>query len=207
MKSKNILKLMVAIVLAIMPCTMKAQGDLSAFNLKGKVKQCTWINHKAGCVQYGFMKDANREVITFNMNGRCTKWNGIAFAAGGRSGEALHNEVKRDAKARITYGSLYNGFYAPGSGDEFFKYNAAGQLASHRFEDAGATIITTFTYDTNGFMATSVSKISDLMEEKEYTYKVTYNVTAKDAKGNWTKRIAKLTSGKSWTETRTIVYY
>lgn len=207
MKTKNILKLAMALLLVMMPSMMKAQGDLAAFDLKGKVKSCTWINHKAGCVQFGFMNDANKEVITFDATGKCKTWNGEAFAAGGRSGSAVHNEVTRDAKRRITYGSLYNAFYNPGSADEHFKYNAAGKLASHRYEDAGMTITTTFTYDAAGVMTASTSKLENLMDEKTTYKKVTYSVTAKDAKGNWTKRTAKLSTGKTWTETRTILYY
>jgi len=207
MKTKNILKLAMALMLVMMPGIMKAQGDLAAFDLKGKVKSCTWINHKAGCMQYGFMNDANKEVVTFDATGKCKTLDGMAFAAGGRSGSAVHNEVKRDAKRRVTYGSLYNAFYCPGSADEYFKYNAAGKLASHRYEDGGMTITTTFTYDAAGVMTASTSKLEDLMEEKTTYKKVTYTVTAKDAKGNWTKRTAKLSTGKTWNETRTILYY
>ena len=89
---KTIKKLAMALALVAMPLLANAQGDLPAFDLKGKVKSCTWVNHKAGCMQYGFSETANKEITEFDQNGRCTKWNDILFAAQGRSGSALHNE-------------------------------------------------------------------------------------------------------------------
>lgn len=204
---KTLKKIAMALALIAMPLFASAQGDLAAFNLKGKVKSCTWVNHKAGCMQYGFSKTANKEITVFNQNGRCTKWNNIIFAAQGRSGSALHNECKRDAKGRIVYGSLYGGYYAPGSGEETFEYNTKGQLASHVYEDAGAAIETTFEYDTDGTMTRSTSKIENYMEDNSETITVEYKVLAKDAHGNWTKRIATPSKGVQWPEVRTIAYY
>lgn len=112
MKTKIFLKTLMVLLFTVLPGIASAQGDLALFDLKGKVKQCTWVNHKVGCLQKGFSKTANKEVITFSQAGRCQKWNDILFAAQGRSGNALHNEIKRDAKGRTVYGSLYNGFYA-----------------------------------------------------------------------------------------------
>lgn len=93
MKTKNLLKTLMALLFTVLPSIVSAQGDLALFDLKGKVKQCTWVNHKAGCLQKGFSKTANKEVITFSQAGRCQKWNDILFAAQGRSGNALHNEI------------------------------------------------------------------------------------------------------------------
>ena len=101
MKTKNFLKTLMALLFTVLPSIASAQGDLALFDLKGKVKQCTWVNHKAGCLQKGFSKTANKEVITFSQAGRCQKWNDILFAAQGRSGNALHNEIKRDAKRQV----------------------------------------------------------------------------------------------------------
>lgn len=204
---KTLKKIAMALALIAMPLLASAQGDLAAFNLKGKVKSCTWVNHKAGCLQYGFSKNANKETTVFNQNGRCTKWNDILFAAQGRSGSALHNECKRDAKGRIVYGSLYGGFYAPGFGEETLEYDANGKLARLVYEDAGATIETTFEYDAEGTMIRSTSNIENNMEETNETITVEYKVLAKDAHGNWTKRIAKPSKGVQWPEVRTIVYY
>ena len=183
MKTKNLLKTLMALLFTVLPSIVSAQGDLALFDLKGKVKQCTWVNHKAGCLQKGFSKTANKEVITFSQAGRCQKWNDILFAAQGRSGNALHNEIKRDAKGRTVYGSLYNGFYAPGSGEE------------------------TFGYDAEGKMSSSISSIEDMMEDNTSKITVTYQVQNTDAKGNWTKRLAKPSAGASWIEFRTILYY
>lgn len=72
---KRIVYGMLALIFMLMPSLVKAQGDLAAFDLKGKVKQCTWVNHKAGCIYKGFSKDANKEVLLFAQNGRCLKWN------------------------------------------------------------------------------------------------------------------------------------
>ena len=44
---KRIVYVMLALIFMLMPSLVKAQGDLAAFDLKGKVKQCTWVNHKA----------------------------------------------------------------------------------------------------------------------------------------------------------------
>ena len=43
---KTIKKLAMALALVAMPLLASAQGDLPAFDLKGKVKSCTWVNHK-----------------------------------------------------------------------------------------------------------------------------------------------------------------
>ena len=56
---KPIVYVMLALIFMLMPSLVKAQGDLAAFDLKGKVKQCTWVNHKAGCIYQGFSKEAN----------------------------------------------------------------------------------------------------------------------------------------------------
>ena len=192
MKTKNFLKTLMALLFTVLPSIVSAQGDLALFDLKGKVKQCTWVNHKAGCLQKGFSKTANKEVITFSQAGRCQKWNDILFAAQGRSGNALHNEIKRDAKGRTVYGSLYNG---------------KGKLAKFTYEDAGAMVETTFEYDAEGKMSSSISSIEDMMEDNTSKITVTYQVQNTDAKGNWTKRLAKSSAGASWIEFRTIVYY
>ena len=92
---KNIVRLMLAFFLMMMPSLVKAQGDLTAFDLKGKVKQCTWVNHKAGCIYKGFYKDNNKEVVVFAQDGRCLKWNGGTFVKMG--GNALYSECSRDA--------------------------------------------------------------------------------------------------------------
>lgn len=93
---KRIVYGMLALIFMLMPSLVKAQGDLAAFDLKGKVKQCTWVNHKAGCIYQGFSKDANKEVLLFAQNGRCLKWNGGTFVKMG--GDALYSECSRDAK-------------------------------------------------------------------------------------------------------------
>ena len=139
---KNIVRLMLAFFLMMMPSLVKAQGDLTAFDLKGKVKQCTWVNHKAGCIYKGFSKDNNKEVVVFAQNGRCLKWNGGTFVKMG--GNALYSECSRDAKGRITSGELYTAYYTPGSGEDTFVYNAKGKLAKHTYEDGGMLIETTF---------------------------------------------------------------
>lgn len=207
MKTKIFLKTLMVLLFTVLPGIASAQGDLALFDLKGKVKQCTWVNHKAGCLQKGFSKTANKEVITFSQAGHCQKWNDILFAAQGRSGNALHNEIKRDAKGRTVYGSLYNGFYAPGSGEETFGYDAKGKLAKFTYEDAGAMVETTFEYDAEGKMSSSISSIEDMMEDNTSKITVTYQVQNTDDKGNWTKRLAKPSAGASWVEFRTIVYY
>jgi len=207
MKTKKFMKMVMALLFTVLPSIVSAQGDLALFDLKGKVKQCTWINHKAGCLQYGFSKTANKEVVTFTQAGRCQKWNDILFAAQGRSGNALHNGVERDAKGRTVSGSLYNGFYAPGSGEETFEYNNKGKLAKFTYEDAGAMVETTFLYDADGKMSSSTSSIEDMMQDKNQSITVTYQVQNTDAKGNWTKRKATPSAGASWIEFRTIVYY
>ena len=84
---KRIVYGMLALIFMLMPSLVKAQGDLAAFDLKGKVKQCTWVNHKAGCIYQGFSKDANKEVLLFAQNGRCLKWNGGTYVKMG--GDAL----------------------------------------------------------------------------------------------------------------------
>ena len=88
-----------------------------------------------------------------------------------------------------------------------FTYNAKGKLAKHTYEDAGMSIVTTFAYGTDGNVSSTISKIEDYNTEKTSTIKVSYTVQAKDAKGNWTKRLARRTNGSSWVETRTITYY
>lgn len=204
---KTLKKIAMALVLITMPLLVNAQGDLAAFNLKGNVKSCTWVNHKAGCIQYGFSQNANKEATVFNQNGRCTKWNGLIFSAMGRFGSALYNGCKRDNKGRIVSGELYSGFYAPGCGEETFEYNTNGKLSRHYFEDAGAAIETTFEYDSEGTMIRSTSNIENYMEETNETITVEYKVLAKDTHGNWTKRVATPSKGVKWPETRTIVYY
>lgn len=204
---KTIKKLAMALTLVAMPLLANAQGDLPAFDLKGKVKSCTWVNHKAGCMQYGFSETANKEITEFDQNGRCTKWNDILFAAQGRSGSALHNECERDGKGRIVNGALYDGFYAPGCGEETFEYNSDGRLSRMNYEDAGAAIETTFSYAQDGTMTNSVSKIENYMDETEESITVEYKVLATDNQGNWTKRVAKPSKGAQWPEVRTIVYY
>ena len=92
---KTIKKLAMALALVAMPLLASAQGDLPAFDLKGKVKSCTWVNHKAGCMQYGFSETANKETTEFDQNGRCTKWND-------KEGQAQHcitsvSATERDA--------------------------------------------------------------------------------------------------------------
>lgn len=202
---KRIVYVMLALIFMLMPSLVKAQGDLAAFDLKGKVKQCTWVNHKAGCIYQGFSKDANKEVLLFAQNGHCLKWNGGTFVKMG--GDALYSECSRDAKGRITSGELYTAYYNPGSGEDTFTYNANGKLAKHTYEDAGMSIVTTFAYGTDGNVSSTISKIEDYNTEKTSTVNVSYTVQAKDAKGNWTKRLARRTNGSSWVETRTITYY
>ena len=68
---KTIKKLAMALALVAMPLLASAQGDLPAFDLKGKVKSCTWVNHKAGCMQYGFSETANKEMERHPV--RCTR--------------------------------------------------------------------------------------------------------------------------------------
>lgn len=204
---KTIMKFVMVLALVVMPSLAKAQGDLAAFNLKGKVKSCTWVNHKAGCMQYGFSKEANKEVTEFNQNGRCVKWNSLILAAEGRSGSALHSEIKRDSKGRITLGTLYVGYYAPGCGEETFEYDDDGMLSRHYYEDAGVAIETTFEYEPDGTMVRSRSNIENSMDETNEAIVVEYKVLATDDHGNWTKRIAKPSTGAQWPEVRTIVYY
>ena len=69
MKTKIFLKTLMVLLFTVLPGIASAQGDLALFDLKGKVKQCTWVNHKAGCLQKGFSKTANKEVITFSQAG------------------------------------------------------------------------------------------------------------------------------------------
>lgn len=202
---RSIIRLVLVFVLMLMPKLMKAQGDLTAFDLKGKVKQCTWVNHKAGCIYKGFSNGTNKEVLLFSQTGRCLKWNGGTFVKMG--GNALYSECSRDAKGRITSGELYTAYHNPGSGEDTFAYNAKGKLAKHTYEDAGVSIETTFVYGADGNVSSTLSKIEDYNTEKTSSIKVTYTVQAKDAKGNWTKRLAKRTNGTSWVETRTITYY
>lgn len=204
---KSFARVMLAFFLMMMPSLVKAQGDLAAFDLKGKVKLCTWVNHKAGCIYKGFSKEENKEILVFAQNGRCLKWNGAPFAKEGVMGNALYNGCERDKKGRIVYGPLYTAFWNPGSADDTFVYNAQGKLAKHIYEDAAMLIETTFAYDARGNVVSTTSKLEDANTEKTSTIKVTYTIQAKDAKGNWTKRLAKRTNGSSWIETRTITYY
>ena len=66
---------------------------------------------------------------------------------------------------------------------------------------------TTFEYDAEGKMSSSISSIEDMMEDNTSKITVTYQVQNTDDKGNWTKRLAKPSAGASWVEFRTIVYY
>lgn len=97
---KTIKKLAMALALVAMPLLANAQGDLPAFDLKGKVKSCTWVNHKAGCMQYGFSETANKEITEFDQNGRCT--NGTTSCSLHKEDQAQHcitsvSATERDA--------------------------------------------------------------------------------------------------------------
>ena len=202
---KSIFRVLLAFVMLMIPSLVKAQGDLAAFDLKGKVKQCIWVNHKAGCIYKGFSQGANKEVLLVSQNGRCLKWNGANFVKMG--GNALYSECSRDTKGRIISGELYTAYYTPGSGEDTFAYNTQGKIVKHTYEDGGMLIETTFAYGADGNVSSTISMIEDSNTEKTSMIKVTYTVQAKDAKGKWTKRTAKRNNGTSWVENRTITYY
>ena len=63
---KSIFRVLLVFVMLMIPSLVKAQGDLAAFDLKGKVKQCIWVNHKAGCIYKGFCKVRIRKCSFFH---------------------------------------------------------------------------------------------------------------------------------------------
>lgn len=57
---KTIKKLAMALALVAMPLLASAQGDLPAFDLKGKVKSCTWVNTRLDACSTDFPKQPTR---------------------------------------------------------------------------------------------------------------------------------------------------
>ncbi len=80
MKTKNFLKTLMALLFTVCCQVLLVHREILAlFDLKGKVKQCTWVNHKAGCLQKGFSKTADKEVIAFFFSSWALPGNGTIF--------------------------------------------------------------------------------------------------------------------------------
>ncbi len=153
-------------------------GELGLFELKGKVKQCTW-NY-----------DGTKIVRTFDENGFWKTNDGQALSAIYTSG------IKRDSQKRIVQGLMDTD-----NNGEDYAYNSDGSKKSycyHYFDDVSNE---TYKYDDKGNMTSVVS--SDMDGE----WKTTYVDVKYDDHGNWTERKAKNQEGGTSVEKRTIVYY
>lgn len=189
--NKGILKCMFTALLAVITLTVSAQGDLSVFQLKGKVSSCSWN------------KRYSTETYKFNSAGKWTGMNGNTLAAASVT-------VKRNSMGKILSYSYIVDELFPNT--YIYKYDSAGKVLSVTLEEPEGGYTETYTYDKNGMITKGVCKSSYIEElgsdnyiEKTITYVYTYLAT--DAKGNWTKRKVTGSDKESWTETRTIKYF
>lgn len=199
-----------------------AQGELALFNLKGNVKTCKWVNDMTAVYPYFESRDITNQptLYTFSTKSRLLKID--SRVAVGEGGTALFSYLERDEKGRTSTAAIVNANYSPGGAEIAYTYNTAGQIAEAQYDESVAHIHCTYTYNDKGWE----SKIKydytfgyeddeeeDLAEYRAQgliphttTVSFTYAADAADAKGNWKKRTAKASDGRTWTETRTITY-
>lgn len=153
-------------------------GELGLFELKGKVKKCTWIF------------DGWSVVRTFDENGFWKTNDGQSLASIYASG------IKRDSQKRIIKGNMD----ADGNG-ETYAYNADGSKKSYNYAYFDEVNNETYKYDDKGVMTSMTSGGPD------GEWKTTFTITKTDDHGNWTERKAKANDGSSSVEKRKIEYY
>lgn len=169
------------------------KADLPMWDLTGKVSKCVW--------EYAYLT----RTYHFSNVGKWTKLDEQAITA-------QFKDFKRNTRGQITYysGGDYDYIFS-----EAYTYNSAGRLTMHTYESPEQKTVTTYTLDDNGRVLGYVeddevfeNDMSDLTPGKTHTVvSYTYPASSIDAKGNWTKRVAKTDKGDTWTETRTISYY
>lgn len=179
--------------------TTVGKGDLPAFELKGNVKSCKWINANGS---------EGETTYTFNAKGQWTKTNGYLLTNS-------YETVERNSVGRISSTE----FWEDGTGylDEWH-FNQTGHL-SRKVEKllsedyTGSPIVDctgtyTYEYDNKGFVTAKKYSYSERYDGKKWSSTYTYTYLATDTKGNWTKRkVVDSGENKTYTETRVITYY
>lgn len=168
-------------------------ADLAMWDLTGKVSKCVW-NYASVTRTYNF-----------STVGKWTKLDGQTITT-------QFKGFKRNTRGQITY---YSGGDYDYTFSEAYAYNTSGRLTKKTYEDPEQKTVTTYTLDAKGRVLGYVeddevfeNDMSDLPPGKTRTVvSYTYPASSIDAKGNWTKRVAKTNEGYTWTETRTISYY
>lgn len=152
-------------------------GELGLFELRGKVKQCTWL------YAWGEL------VRTFDENGFWLTNDGQDLTSIYTAG------VERDGQGRIIKGLMD----IDGNGEDY-AYNADGSKKSYNYHYFDEVTNETYKYNENGVMTSMAATGIDGERNEEYT------VTKVDAAGNWIERKTKTIDGDD-IQTRKIVYY
>ena len=153
-------------------------GELGLFELKGKVKKCTWIY------------DGWNVVRTFDENGFWKTNDGQSLSSIYPSG------ITRDSQKRITKGKMD----ADGNG-ETYAYNADGSKKSYNYAYFDEVNNETYKYDDKGVMTSMTSAGPD------GEWKTSFTISKTDEHGNWTERKTKANDGSTSVEKRKIEYY
>lgn len=186
----RVIRLMVALLVTMMASASAMASDLSAFDLKGRVKSVTYYNWSAPYTWF-----------PWDENGQIT----YSFDTAGNVIVPQNMRVIRNSMGVAVDFQFYNCYWF----SQKLTYNSNGKLKKVESGDEEHVWHWEYFYDSNGRVCKKVLTAfgedgeGGFSSSKTTTY---YEYVSFDAKGNWTERIAK-EPGNVRTETRKIVYY
>lgn len=165
-------------------------GCLSAFDLKGNVKMCLEKNE---------MGESRK--LEFDNMGKLIKCDG-------NPAQNIYSKMKFDDNGRLV-SAVREEYYS--IIETTYEYDSkTGHLIKQKDVDPEGQMVTTYTYDENGFVTKKqeVGEFTEMGAEEPMKLNRTsiYTYPAIDAQGNWTKRQVE-SEGAMITEVRSISYF
>lgn len=165
-------------------------GCLSAFDLKGNVKMCLEKNE---------MGESRK--LEFDNMGKLIKCDG-------NPAENIYSKMKFDDNGRLISAVREENYSII---ETTYEYDSkTGHLIKQKDVDPEGQMVTTYTYDENGFVTKKqeVGEFTEMGAEEPMKLNRTsiYTYPAIDAQGNWTKRQVE-SEGAMITEVRSISYF
>lgn len=146
--------------------------DIIAFDLKGKVKSCEWIENEWLCRDESFQLGEKETVVNFDSKGRIIS----------------PHKIERDGRGKIIsiIRTIPEGeAFAGGTQTITYKYLNNGKV-KEKSRDGSRTV---YSYDANGRITKAQGYTTDFFfgtENESYPKKYVY--TKIDSHGNWTER-------------------
>lgn len=163
--------------------------DLAYFELRGKVKS--------------FVESDGENSVSYSFTDK-GKWETYR----GQSLKNALSDVERDAQKRIT--KYTEGEFDCIDTEEITYDKNTGWVSQIKHYGEGEDV-TKFTYDEKGYIVKKVCEGEywemGAEEGEKFKNTTTYTYESFDEQGNWTKRSAKCSDGRNWTETRRLTYF